>query len=86
MSIHGAKIWFNIPASSLEDHMYGRTTSRKKGAKCVLSTEEEVSVLHFLHRMQEIGHSITITQLKLKVAEHTQTKVRPFAGGDPVGS
>lgn len=39
MSIRGASKFYNIPVSSLADHLYGRTTHRKKGAKGVLTEQ-----------------------------------------------
>ena len=79
MSIRGAARLYNIHASSLGDHLHGRTIHRKRGARSILHPHEEDEIVAWLLRMQEIGHSITITQLKLKVAELTQTGVTPFS-------
>lgn len=82
ISIRGAGKWFIILASSLADHLYGRTTTLKQG----LTAEEEEGIVQWLTQMQEIGHSVTISHLKLKVAELIQTRVTPFARGMPSGS
>jgi len=83
MSLRQAARFYNIPASSLFDHMTGRITKRKYGPQGVLSDEEEASVVKWVLKMKEDGQSVSIQQLKLKVAEITQSRPTPFTKGIP---
>ncbi len=47
----------------------------------MLIDEKEVIIVYWIFGMQECGLSITLQQLKLKVAELTQTQVAPFKDG-----
>jgi hypothetical protein len=57
------------------------TRSRKVGLTNVLIKEEDVIVIAWVLGMQECGLSITLQQLKMKVAELTQTKPTPLKHG-----
>lgn len=46
MSLRGAARHFNVPKSSTSDHLYGRTTHRKRGAKGTLTTDEDLQVVN----------------------------------------
>ncbi|CAK9861575.1 unnamed protein product [Sphagnum jensenii] len=83
MSLRQAARFYNIPASSLFDHMTGRITKRKYGPQGVLSDEEEASVVKWVLKMKEDGQSVSVQQLKLKVAEITQSRPTPFTKGIP---
>jgi hypothetical protein len=48
----------------------------------VLSDEEEASVVKWVLKMED-GQSVSIQQLKLKVAEITQSRPTPFTKGIP---
>ena len=74
---------FNIPKSSLRDHLSGRTTSRKIGAKTVLTKQEEGLIIEYMDEMVEIGHPLTPQMLKLKVGEICQGRLTPFKDGIP---
>ena len=60
---------YGIPASSLRDHLYGRTLTRKRGRQGVLTSEEEASLECYILQMQDLGFPLTIVQLRVKVAE-----------------
>ena len=75
--------YFDIPPSSLADHVYGKTLSRKKGPPIVLSEEEERALKAYMIKMQEIGHPLSMQQLRLKVATIVQERVTPFRDGIP---
>lgn len=62
---------FGIPASSLRDHVYGKTTQRKKGRQGVLSEEEESNLVQWMLDMQTHAHPISVIELRSKVAEIT---------------
>jgi hypothetical protein len=47
----------------------------------VLIDERKVIIVYWILGMQECGLSITLQQLKLKVAKLIQTQVTPFKGG-----
>jgi hypothetical protein len=56
---------------SLSNHFNGNTISKKHGPPCVLTKEEDVSVISCGLGVQEFGLSTTPQQLKLKVAKLT---------------
>lgn len=74
---------YGIPASSLRDHLYGRTITRKRGRQGILTVAEEEELEQYLLQMQDLGYPLTIAQLRLKVAEIVQTRVNPFRDGIP---
>jgi hypothetical protein len=71
------KSW-KIPMSSLVDHLNGKIKSNKMGPKRVLIKEEDAILIKWTLDMQECGLSISLQQLKMKVAKLTQTKDTPF--------
>ena len=72
---------FNIPRSSLRDHLSGRTTTRKIGARTILTNQEEQLLIQYIDEMLEVGQPLTPQMLKLKVAEICQGKLTPFKDG-----
>jgi hypothetical protein len=76
---------FNIPYSWFREHCYGLRTSRARGAKDILSPQEEGQLVEWLMQMAEAGHGLTIVALKMKVSEITMTRVIPFRNGIPRG-
>ena len=72
-----------IPATSLRDHIYGRTIKRKKGQQGVLSVEEESALVKWMLEMQEHVHPICIMELRRKVAEMIHDRWTPFKDGIP---
>jgi hypothetical protein len=69
-----SKHW-NIPFTSLSNHLYGKTTFKKLG-----SSKEKDQVVVWVLTKQEIGLLISLQQLKLKVAKLVQIKPTPFWG------
>ena len=63
---------FNIPKSSLRDHLSGKTTTKRIGPKTVLSKQEEGFVIEYIYEMLDVGQPLTPQMLKLKVAEICQ--------------
>ena len=51
---------FNIPNSSLRDHLSGRTKSRKIGAKTIFIKYEEDLIIEYMDEMIEVGHLLHI--------------------------
>ena len=74
MSIREASKLYGIPNSSIRDHLYGRTTSRQKGIRPVLTCHEENKIVDYVFKMQDRGHPLTAVELRLKVATATQTR------------
>jgi len=74
---------YGIPTTSLRDHVFGKTLSRKRGKSGVLSSEEENELVNWIFKMQTLGHPITLSQCRLKVAEITQDRYTPFTNGIP---
>ena len=74
---------FRIPRSTLREHYFGKRKSRKIGPKCVLTMVKERQLVQYLEEMVRISCPLNPTQLKLKVAEMTQTRMIPFRNGIP---
>ena len=74
---------FDIPASTLADHINGRILQRKKEPPTVLTQSEETTLEEYILKMQEYGHPLSMDQLRLKVAEMVQYRVTPFHDGIP---
>ena len=79
---HGMKVKavvraFDIPASSLRDHLYGKTTSRQRGNLPTLKPDEEKKLVDYIFKMQDLGHPLTPAELHLKVVLATQTRETP---------
>jgi hypothetical protein len=74
---------YGIPATSLRDHLFGRTLTQKRGRQGVLTVQEEAELEEYLLKMQDLGYPLTIGQLRLKVAEIVQTRPNPFTHGIP---
>ena len=68
---------FGIPRSTLREH------SRKIGPKSMLTMAEEIQLVQYLEEMVRISCPLNPTQLKLKVAEMTQTRMIPFRNDIP---
>jgi hypothetical protein len=66
-SLRRANRSWNIPMSSLVDHLNGKTKSRKMGLGGVLIKEEYAIVITWTLTMQECGMSISLQQLKMIV-------------------
>ncbi len=86
MTLRQAGRHYNIPPSSLSDHMTGRITKRKYGPQGVLSQEEEASVVEWVRETLADGWPVGIKQLKMKVAEVTKGRPTPFTKGIPGSS
>ena len=74
---------YGIPTSSLRDHVFGKTISRKLGKSGVLSSEEDNELVNWSFKMQNLGYPIILSQCRLKVAEITQDRDTPFTNGVP---
>jgi hypothetical protein len=70
-SLRKANRSWNIPMSSLSNHLNGKTRSRKIGPRRMLREEKDSTVIALTLAMQECGLSISIQQLKMKVVELT---------------
>ena len=74
---------YGIPATSLHDHAYGVTRGWKRGSKCVMSPKEEQEIVHWIMELQRLGHPISFTALRMKVADICETWDNPFTDGIP---
>ena len=74
---------FDIPQSTLGDHMNRRVLQRKKGPPTMLTHSEETSLEAYILKMQEYAYPLSMDQLQLKVAEMVQDRVMPFRDGIP---
>jgi hypothetical protein len=73
----------NIPASSLHDHLFGRTTRRKRGPQTIFTRAEEEELRDYLLKMQRYGHPLSLLQLRLLVARITHIKYTLFKDSIP---
>ena len=53
------------------------------GPKIILTKEEELKLVEYIHFMVEWDHPMTPTQVKAKVTEITQERPTPFINGIP---
>ena len=74
MEIRVASRVFGIPATSIRNHLYGKTRTRQRGAKPTLKAHEEKKLVDYVFKMQDLGHPLTTTELCFKVALATQTR------------
>jgi hypothetical protein len=72
---------YHIPMLSLRDHAYKVTLRRHREAKSVLTTEEEQLIVDWICELQRLGYPITLTGLRLKVADIYQTRENSFTAG-----
>jgi hypothetical protein len=85
MSMKKAAETYGIPYSSFRDWCYGRTSTRLRGARGVLTGEEEEQIVQYLIDMCDRGYGLSPTQLKMKVYEITKNRWTPFKNGIPGG-
>ena len=78
MSFREASKVYGIPTTSIRDHLYGRTTSRQKDIRPVLAAYEEKKIVDYVFNMQDLGHPLTLAELRLKVATAIQTRSTPW--------
>lgn len=74
---------YKIPASSIRDWMSGKTSSKKKGPRTVLSKEEEDAIVEWCIANQQMSRGITFYMLRKKVADVCQGRETPFKDGIP---
>ena len=73
---------FDVPASTLVDHVNGRILqTRKKRTPTVLTHSEEKALEEYILKMQEYAYPFSMDQLRLKVAKMVQERVNPFCDG-----
>jgi hypothetical protein len=48
--------YYDIPSTSLLDHLYGRTLDKKRSPLTILKTEEENALVAYMGKMQDYGH------------------------------
>lgn len=72
--LQASKEW-GVPVTTLWSHVFGETTTSKKGRAGVLTKKRSTRCLmHFIVKMASIGHPLSLGQLRLKVAKVTQTR------------
>jgi hypothetical protein len=82
LSRRPSKHW-NIFLTSLFDHLYVKTKSRKLGPTNMLIIKENQVMVAWVLSMQKVGLSLNLQQLKMKVAKLIQTRPTPFRRGVP---
>jgi len=60
MSLRKVSWYWNIPLTSLLDHLIGKIMSRKCGPPKILSIDEEAIAVEWVFGMQECGLSISL--------------------------
>ena len=79
MKVNAASRKFGITASSLRDHLLGKTRSRQRGNSRALKLDEEKKLVDYIFKMQDLGHPLTTGELRLKVALATQSRETPWS-------
>ena len=54
---------FGVPATSLHDHLYGKTLTRQRGNAPVLRADEEQKLVDYIFKMRDLGHPLTAVEL-----------------------
>jgi len=80
-SLRRASRAWNIPMSSISNHLNEKIKSKKTKQGDVLIEEKDVAMIAWTLIMGECGLSINLQQLKTKVIKLTQTKATPFRNG-----
>ena len=70
---------FGVPATSLHDHLYGKTLTRQRGNAPVLRADEEQKLVDYIFKIQDLGYSFKAVELHLKVALAIQTRATPWS-------
>ena len=65
----------------MRNYLMDITLSRKRGRKPVLTPTEEEKVVKYIHSMARLGYPVSLTELRIKVAEATQLYQTPFTDG-----
>jgi hypothetical protein len=60
---------WSMHATSLCNHLYGLTQSRIRRKARILHKVEEDELVLYVKKMQAIGHSLTLMQLRLKITK-----------------
>ena len=63
MSMRAAASQYNIPKSTLHDHVVGNCTTNKAGPSPVLTEEEEEALVDWIVHMAKIGYGRTSEQV-----------------------
>ena len=69
---------YDIPRTSLRDHVSGKTTSRKMDLAPTLSKEEELALINYLEEMVVLGHHVNPSHLKAKSCRNNPIKIDTF--------
>ena len=85
INMRQAALASNIPYTTFREHLFGNRLSRDRGAKPVLSREEEKQLSAWLIEMAEAGHGLSPTALKMKVSNIAIGRDTPFRNGIPGG-
>ena len=86
MKIREASRIYNIPATSLRNHLWGTTSGRHRGICPSLKEDEENKLVDFIFKMQDIGYPLTPTDLRVNVAQATQARQTPWSASGLPGS
>ena len=63
---------FDIPQSTLADHVHGRILKRKKRPSYCIEPQLEVALEEYICKMQEYEYPLSMEHVLLKVAKMTQ--------------
>ncbi len=78
ISLRKASRHWNIPFTSLFDHLYEKTKYKKLGPISMLIKEENQVVVSWVLFMQEVGLPINLQQFKMKMIEIDSSKANTF--------
>ena len=73
----------NTLYTTFREQFFGNRVSRDRGAKPVLSQEEEKKLSEWLVEMAEVGYGLSPTTLKIKVSNIAMGRDTPFRNGIP---
>ena len=85
MSVRAAAKMFNIPHSTLQDHVTGKSSKVGAGAPTVLSYSEEQEIVITCQVLSEMGFGITRELIAVVISDYIREQgiSTPFANGMP---
>ena len=78
MKLKASSRKFGIPALLLKDHLFDKTTTRKRCNPPTLKSEEEKKLIDYIFKMKELGHPLILAQPCLKVSIAIETREMPW--------
>ena len=74
---------YNIPRTSLKDHYEEKISGRKMDPKAIFTREDDNNLVEYMMKMVKLAHPLSVSDLKMTVAEIYKQRPTPFKDGIP---